>query len=395
LQFKGTDVELRLNSTPSPGSTGVFRVVIQAVPLGGGDAVSIDLGMLRTGDHTYRGPAQVCGPGCRIATIGVTASDPNDSNLTMILEQMRTLTPTAGVVDLGLSEGVRWRPSDVADGGPAPLLTPVAGGLQMTIPAAGTGDLLGASAVNVSGKLPVITTGALDRTTLGLIANQPASVDVVGVASALPRLGNHGALVDLRTYDSESGADTDVSGPEIWLNASAPQDIEAQLRSAGVLITGQRDQTSELSYAKLQGPSVGMRFDTLVGIAALVLAVLSMILMAAIDRRSRAAELRVLRVQGLPAGTARRAAFVGHASIALVAGVIGGFAALVSWLLVSAKLPILASGIGSLDLDVTPPWYALVLPAIAGTAILAVTAAFAAQDVSAVVRRNEERGSAL
>jgi putative ABC transport system permease protein len=138
-----------------------------------------------------------------------------------------------------------------------------------------------------------------------------------------------------------------------------------------------------------------MRFGALVGVAALLLAILDMILMAAVDRRSRAAELRVLRVQGLPASAARRAAFVGHASIAVVAGIIGGVAAIASWLLVSSHLPIFATGAGLVRLALAPPWYAVVLPAFVGAAILAVTAAFAATDVSSVVRRNEERASAL
>lgn len=102
-----------------------------------------------------------------------------------------------------------------------------------------------------------------------------------------------------------------------------------------------------------------------------------------------------LRMQAAPdavASAARRAAFVGHASIA---GIIGGVAAIPSWLLVSSHLPIFATGAGLVRLALAPPWYAVVLPAFVGAAILAVTAAFAAADVSSVVRRNEERGRAL
>ena len=395
FQFTATVIELHVSAQPLPGSSAEYRVVIQVVPLSGvADAVTIDLGALQPGDHIYRGPAQVCASGCRISAIGVTTSRADSSGVSLVVKGMRTVSPVAGPVDLGLTDGSRWQPS-VAGDGLLPQLTPGVDDLQMQVVTDTGGGILGAAAVNVNGKLPVIATGSLPRPTLGLLADKPASVSVVGTASVLPRLGDHGALVDLRTYDVNSGADTDVSSPEIWLNASAPKDILTRLKSAGILVTGERNQSTELSFTRLQGPSVGMRFDILVGVAAILLAVLGMILMAAVDRRSRAAELRVLRVQGLPAQTARRAAFVGHASIAVVAGAIGGLAALVSWLLVSARLPIFANGVGLVPLGLTPPWYAVVLPAVAGAVALAVTAAFAAQDVSTVVRRNEERGSAL
>jgi hypothetical protein len=145
----------------------------------------------------------------------------------------------------------------------------------------------------------------------------------------------------------------------------------------------------------LQGTSVGMRFDELAGVAALLLAIFTLIVMATIDRRARAEELRVLRVQGFAAGAARRAAFVGHGGIVLAATVVGLVAALVSWFLVATKLPLFTTGSALVRLPLIPPWPSFVIPGIIAGIVLAITAAFAAADVSTAMRRIEERGGSL
>ena len=125
---------------------------------------------------------------------------------------------------------------------------------------------------------------------------------------------------------------------------------------------------------------------------ALLLAIFALVVMATIDRRSRAAELRVLRVQGMSAQAARRAAFVGHAGMVLIAAFIGVAAALVSWLLVATRLPLFASGSAVVQLPAVPPWPSFVVPGLVAGILLAVTAAFAAADVSSAMRRIEVRG---
>jgi putative ABC transport system permease protein len=372
-----------------------FRLRIQLVPLDGGNPVSYDVGELQKGEATYTSAdIDLCKDGCRVSAIGLTTSSPTGLGATVTIESLRTLAPTASDVDLQLSNPDAWQPVHTR-AGRQPLLSPTASGLTITAVDNLPDELLGARIGNNATHIPVVSTENLENGTLGSVDDLTMPVTVAKRVAALPRNGDHGALIDLGNLDAVSGADSVAVNPQVWLNEHAPADVAGELRAHGVIVTSEVNTADELEFTKLQGTSVGMRFDELAGVAALLLAIFTLIVMATIDRRARAEELRVLRVQGFAAGAARRAAFVGHGGIVLAATVVGLVAALVSWFLVATKLPLFTTGSALVRLPLIPPWPSFVIPGIIAGIVLAITAAFAAADVSTAMRRIEERGGSL
>jgi len=353
------------------------------------------MGELQKGEATYTSPdIDLCKGGCRISAIGLTTSSPTGLGATVTIQGLRTLAPTVSDVDLQLSNPDAWQPAHTR-AGRQPLLSPTSSGLTITAVDNLPDELLGARVGNNAAHIPVVSTENLENGTLGSVDDLTMPVTVAKRVAALPRNGDHGALIDLGNLDAVSGADSVAVNPQVWLNEHAPADVAGELRAHGVIVTSEVNTADQLEFTKLQGTSVGMRFDELAGVAALLLAIFTLIVMATIDRRARAEELRVLRVQGFAAGAARRAAFVGHGGIVLAATVVGLVAALVSWFLVATKLPLFTTGSALVRLPLIPPWPSFVIPGIIAGIVLAITAAFAAADVSTAMRRIEERGGSL
>ena len=136
----------------------------------------------------------------------------------------------------------------------------------------------------------------------------------------LPRLGADGILVDLE-YLRAHGAVARRRGPGRGLAGPARPGRRgrpaAPGRAGGVPACTGID-SSRAALAR-QGPALALQFHLAAAVFGIVLALGGLGLVAAVDRRRRAEDLRALRRQGLLGPVVRRAALWGYLSI-VVAG---------------------------------------------------------------------------
>jgi putative ABC transport system permease protein len=236
--------------------------------------------------------------------------------------------------------------------------------------------------------LPVVSTENLgtDATVRGLDAH-PLRVTGVAVASALPRLGRTGTIVDLEYADlstSDNGAATD---PQVWLGPHAPANAVALLAAHGILTIDETRLADARDALDGQGAVLALWYHVFAALLALILTIGTLILVAATDRPPRGAELWALRVQGMSVRTVARAARGGYAVITLVAAVGGLAAGALAWKLTASALPIYAST----DLWPAPHWPAtgpvLVPWGIASTVLLVIALGIGADLRRSVSRR--------
>ena len=134
---------------------------------------------------------------------------------------------------------------------------------------------------------------------------------LVEVASAHPGLpglaGDAGTLVDLEYADRLSDTFDNAARLEVWLNNSAPSDVDARLRERGVVTISEETIAGRTARYRTSGSALGEAMRLGAGAAGVVLTALALLVIAATDRRRRLGELESLRHQGIPALEARRA----------------------------------------------------------------------------------------
>jgi hypothetical protein len=112
---------------------------------------------------------------------------------------------------------------------------------------------------------------------------------------------------------------------------------------------------------------------------------------AAVDRRRRADDLRVLRVQGLPGRFVRRAALWGYLSLVVAAAGAGLLAGAVAWLATGSALPLFTDSLAQLRPPAWPALDVILVPWAAAAVAMVVAAMVAAWllriAVSALVRK--------
>jgi len=156
---------------------------------------------------------------------------------------------------------------------------------------------------------------------------------LVEVALALPDLpglaGGSGTLVDMEYADRLSDSFDNAARLEVWLNDTAPSDVDKRLREHGVVTIAQETIEQRTSRYRFSGSALGEAMRLGAGAAGVVLTALALLLVAATDRRRRLAELESLRYQGVSAAEARRA--LGGLGVvvacAMPAGIVAGVVA--------------------------------------------------------------------
>jgi hypothetical protein len=205
----------------------------------------------------------------------------------------------------------------------------------------------------------------------------------------LPRLGSSGVLADIRYLEQTLVSDAASNPIEIWLGASAPADAVDKFRALGLAVTGGTSVADAQAALARQGPALALQFYLAAAAFGMALALGGLCLVAAVDRRQRAADLRALRVQGLPRRMVRRAALWGYLSIVLLAALTGLFGAAVAWVVSGDRMPIFTDTASPLTPPHWPAWQSVAQPWVAATLALAV----AAMTVSWALRRAIVRGT--
>jgi hypothetical protein len=170
----------------------------------------------------------------------------------------------------------------------------------------------------------------------------------------LPRVGRHGALVDLEAAVAASAATSAGTVTQVWLAADAPSSIVDRLAGAGLTVVGDESVRTQTDRFASQGPSTALRYLMFSALAGMLLAAGSLSVSLAADRGPRAAQLATLRVQGLPEAALRLAANGRPAVLMLVAVCIGALSSVLTRLVVQPSLPIFTDGWRVLPIDTGP-----------------------------------------
>jgi hypothetical protein len=345
-----------------------LRLGIFLAPLSGAEAQLVELGLLESGARTYRKTVDGCADGCRLVGIRVWTGTISGYRADLTFTGLHQ-TGSDGIVRTVPLTPQLWR-------APARYrLDEVPEGLRARLDhVENTPDEGLIRPVDVPDPVPVVGTGALPTgTRLAGLDGRPTQVTQVGTVAGLPRLGNHGVLVDLEYADraaTDSGTATD---PQVWLGPGAPADIVDRLTAQGLVVTADRSLAAVQTGLDREGPALALRFHLLAAGFAVLLAAGGIGLVAAVDRRRRADDLRALRVQGVGPRVVGRAASAGYLAVVLAALAVGLVAATVAWAAAGWGIPVFVDGSGGWPrprwprpLPVLGPWL------VAGLALLAL-----------------------
>ena len=357
-------------------------------PLSGSGDFDSDLGVLRPGRHRYTLNVPGCADGCRLARFAISTDERGRAEVTLYgISKPGTATPILSHADLTNPD--RWTASDADD----VLVRPDGDGLRVTGDGF-SGHPMAAVPVDAPDTLPVAATGPLpfgsritgfdSRRVRALRAGKPAS---------LPRLGSNGMLVDLDYLALSAVADRTATGAVVWLNSHAPADVVAKLREAGIPVRGERGIAREEAALSWQGSALALWFYLVAAAFGVLLAVGGIGLVAAVDRRRRADDLRYLRWQGLRRRDVRRAALWGNLTVVLAGSLLGLAAAALAWFVAGDQLPIFVDTL----VAITPPRWptpgAVLAPWAGAAALFVIAAVIAAVELRRAVARNGRNGS--
>lgn len=380
----GQDLTLDLSVTGADAGSPLSLVVVLSSVTGRG-TVEVPFGVLRNGPYTYQQRVPDCFDGCRLVGFNITPYSTGATNFSLVvtLRGLRTVNPAQVAVSAAdFADTRRWR---VPAGG---TLAAVGDGLRVEFNAPdgipGGGWVQPADAPY---PLPVVSTRQLPvGASVAGLDGHPVRVTQVGRVPVLPRLGTDGTLVDLEYADRASTDAGPAGRPEVWLGPAAPTDVLARLAGQGLVVTG--DVTVDSAHRQLdqQGPALALRFYLLAAALAIVLAAAGLILVAAVDRRPRAADLAALRTQGVSRRTVVWTVLWGYPAMVVGAGLLGLLTAVAGWRLTGWALPVFSTDQPALALAVWPRPFALGVPWVAAVAVLVAVALAIGYDLCRAVR---------
>jgi hypothetical protein len=139
-------------------------------------------------------------------------------------------------------------------------------------------------------------------------------------ATALPRLGSGGALVDLETLERSQIRPTfDQASEQVWLGPRAPADAVSRLRAAGLHVDGVQRSSVLIHRAAHTGPALAYDFMLLATLVALLVAAVGTFGVLGAGRRQRATEMMALEVAGVRRPLLARSLAIEAAILALTA----------------------------------------------------------------------------
>jgi hypothetical protein len=372
--LRGTRVTVTLDN---PGqSEGQLRLAVSLRPLDGSAAVRMTFGVLDPGEHTYTAEVAGCAAGCRLLGFDAIYARSGSEVTTLVIRDVHGLVSTAELAGGG------WK--GIAQGD----VTPGPEGLTLSVAATGARQDTWALAPDVPAPLPVVTAGRLqDAASLpGLDPEGPVPA-VVGHVTALPRLGAAGVLTDLEYLERQTLSVARVAEPQVWLRPDAPADVTDRLAEQGLVIAGDDTVAGARALLDKRAPALAIWYHLLAAGFAVLLGLGGLALMAAVDRRRTAEDMRALRLQGLPGRAVARAALWSYLPVVGAALVTGAVAAVVAWWLAGGYLPVFVDDSLVLALPRWPSPSAAALPAL----LAAVVFTAAAVGVSLALRRDTSR----
>ncbi|GIJ65974.1 FtsX-like permease family protein [Virgisporangium ochraceum] len=374
------------------------RITVAALLVGPrGNRVTALLETPGPGRHTVRADTPGCaGHGCRL--VGLELIGGSEGTDPVVLHRLGQLDPPAPLIDgKGFADLARWR-QPLISRKPFLLASNAGDGLALrmdrvvqqgeSVPGEsstqvrpGVPDPLRLEVVDAPLPLPVVINDA--RGEVRRAGGQPGELLGAGgiplrriaTPAVLPRIGTRGLVVDLEYADRLLVGVDGVR--EVWLADGAPAGLVERLRAEGLEILRTDTLADATDRYAAQGGIAVLRLHLVVALAGLLLAAASVVLVAAIDRPVRTAELAALRVQGVPARAVVRSVTGGYALVTGVATALGVLAALVAHRLAGDR-PIFDDG-WELLTPTGPGWPAIALLAVALGGVLGGAVVLAAR----------------
>ncbi len=346
------DLDVR-ETAPERGRTLFFEAVL-ADPAGA--RLVARVGPLKDGAAVLKAAVPACtkAPGCRLSSLAITQS-------TLEQKVFFAARPGIEVTVRGVSDGkpalttesladrARWRLA-VSPAPPNLIVTPTGGGLLLRVAPLRPGPATDAGVYPVDTPAPLATIRAKklqsriagdQRVTYG---SASIAERIVASATRLPRLGEQGVLADLE-YADRLGADFGAGeSMQVWLAPGAPGDIADRLQARGLIILGEESIDDTAARYASFGPPLTLQFMMLSAIIGVALAIGSAFVVAAVERRPRAAELNALRIQGAPSRVVQRVAVEGYLILVGASLLTGLLLAVLIRVYVGDVLPYFADG---------------------------------------------------
>jgi hypothetical protein len=372
--FPSEDIAIDVTVAGANPSAPVNLVVVVSSVTGRGTA-TVPLGALNNGPYTYQQSVPECAGGCRLAGLHVVTGgiSSNSFAIRMTLRGLRSTSPDReALASTQVAEAGRWRTANAT-------VSAVAGGLQadFTVRDGSLGGWL--QPADAPYPLPVVTTAPV--TEIAGLDGRPIPVIPAGRVEALPRLGKTGTLVDLEYADRISTDAGPARDPQVWLGAAAPADVLRRLGDHGLVVTGDRTVATTHRRLDRQGAALALPFHPFAGALAVLLAAGSLVLVAAVDRRRRAADFGALRAQGLGRTAVGQAVRWAYPLLVAAAAVVGLAIGLAAWFAAGWAVPVLDTGQDALPLPLVPRPLPVLAAWLAATTVLTGVALLAGRDL--------------
>ncbi|WP_432988915.1 hypothetical protein [Dactylosporangium sp. CA-233914] len=345
-----------------------------------GRRVTLSLGPLPPGEQEAAAPVTGCAEGCRLVRLdllqprpagtgsggastgnggstgsggagggpGADAPGSDAVAASLTITELRQEGPAAAVLDAArLGDPRQWR---TGVRGPAMQVNARRGALTLSLPDASWNFDDRVFLTSAALPLPAVLAGPappawrLGDPTLDLFGGGPVPVRVAGTAPLLPVLGTAGVLVDLDAAQRLAAMGSATGAGQVWLSKSAGPAIEERLREAGLIVLGADSPAARAAGFAARGPAMAERFRLFSAVVGLLAAAAALAVAVAAERRQRAADLRALRHQGLPARVATSAARAGSGAVVLAGALTGLLAAIVARFASGPPLPYFADG---------------------------------------------------
>jgi putative ABC transport system permease protein len=403
-EFGDTATTVAQALTPPPARPFVFRgnqLIVEAetfrteqqspveldltfAPLVGGDMVQAEVKDLAVGRTTRQVGVVGCAEGCRLTGFSIPIER---DTIRVVVYGVRQPDGPDVVPAAELVRRDRWRPSELAQVG--------ALGSALVISSLATPFNVAAiqvAAVDAALPVPAVVAGRTDadNTSLTSLDSQPVQTHATGELRMLPRLGARGTLVDLEYLERTTLLSPRRERGEVWLGPDAPADAADRLRQGGLAISSGTGVDAARAALARQGPALALQFHLAAAIFGMLLALGGLALVAAVDRRQRAADFLALRRQGLNPRTVRKAALWGYLATVLAAAAVGLLGAAIAWIGAGDRLPVFTDSLNLLNPPRWPSAGAVLLPWLAAGATMVGAAAMAAS----ALRRTAERRTA-
>ncbi|HXY44311.1 MAG TPA: FtsX-like permease family protein [Acidimicrobiales bacterium] len=356
---------------------------------------TVDFGFLRPGVHRYSASlAGACSGGCRLdafTLVWVPGAhlDPRARNVSV---QLRSLAEDEGGSSKVLASGFgtvgAWKVNGLASA------TATRSGLSIVADLADAPTPPSVQPADVPSLVPSVVTSGFatvnaDPSTpdqyqaVGIDENE---VPVRGIATvqALPQLGADGTMIDLGFAQLVQTGPPAGATFEVWCSHPPSATLLSRLERGGVTITGSSAARSVLRGFQRSGPSLGFDLFGIAGVAAVLLALGSLLFATASGARARGIELTGLSAVGVTRRTLYRSVVVESLMVSVAGAALGWAAGVLGASLAIGSLPEFAPGRVGPPLELGLPWTDL---ALSGAAVLVVLVAAALASAWLVMRQ--------